>query len=375
MNPAIVIVGYNRVNTIERLMRSVVNAEYLVDDVTLIVSLDPSDKSNEIIETINKIGWTHGDFIINLNEERMGLKKHILKCGDLTQKYGAVIILEDDLYVSPNYYLYAKQMIEFYCDEERICGVSLYSHAWNGYANYFFMPQRNEYDVYLGQIGISWGQCWTNKHWKSFKKWYEKNKNIKEFKSNKLPASIDLWGDQSWAKYFYNYMVQEDKYYVIPYTALSTNFSEPGEHNNEISNSYQVMLLNSREKKYNIPTFDQAIKYDMFFERILTGKIINGILGEDICVNLNGLHVDCEGKKYLLTCNKYDGINYVASFGLRIRPIEENVLHNISGDDIFLYESKDLNNLEIMTYKRSSRARIKYEIYDNPKKRFEEFYG
>ena len=47
MNPAIIIIGYNRVDRVKRLMQSVVNTEYLDDNVTLIISLDPSDKSKE----------------------------------------------------------------------------------------------------------------------------------------------------------------------------------------------------------------------------------------------------------------------------------------------------------------------------------------
>lgn len=373
MNPVVVIVGYNRIESIKRLMTSVQNAYYPVDDVTLVISLDYSDNTDQIVDALNEIGWSHGHLIYRQFNERQGLKKHILLCGDLTDEYDSVIVLEDDLFVSPNYYSYVLQMLDFYKNDSRICGISLYCHSWNGYGNYQFIPQRNEYDVFIGQIGVSWGQCWTKKQWNEFKKWYAKNKNITVF-DNDLPWIINEWGDQSWAKYFYNYMCENNKYYVIPYISLSTNFSDTGEHNQVISNTYQVMILDAAEKQYSIPDFEDAIKYDMYFERIFDeNTIINGVLGTEICVNLNGFRKDLNGKKYLLTSKRYEHIKKEASYGLRLRPVEQNVLMNIPGDDIFLYNFDQMKNVDISNYRVTPYSRIAYEIYGNPPKRMEEF--
>ena len=372
MKPAIVIAGYNRVDSITRLMKSVQNAYYPVEDVTLIVSLDHSDKIDKIVAAIEEIGWSHGKLLFRVFDERQGLKRHILSCGDLAYEYGSVIVLEDDLYVSPCFYSYILQMIDFYKDDSKICGVSLYCHAWNGYGNYQFVPQRNEFDVFIAQIGVSWGQCWTKEQWSEFKIWYEKNKEIDRFNNN-LPSSINDWGNQSWAKYFYNYMVENEKYYIIPYTSLSTNFSEIGEHNNESSSTYQVMLLDAKEKVYNIPQFEQAIKYDMFFERIIDDVELEGISGKEICMNLHGFKQNTFGKKYLVTCKEYPDIEKLKSYGLRLRPIEENVLNRIEGDDIFLYCTDKLSGVDISYSRRTSNKRIAYEIYGNPPRRLEDY--
>lgn len=373
MIPAIIIAGYNRIECIKRIMTSVEAAYYPVDNVPLVISIDNSGIENEIIDAIKKIGWSHGTITFRTFDERLGLKKHILSCGDLSEKYDAVIVLEDDLYVSPNYYSYVMQMLDFYENEDRVCGVSLYCHSWNGYGNYQFLPQKNEYDVFLGQIGVSWGQCWTKGQWKQFKKWYENNKEIEKF-DNDIPWTINEWGSQSWAKYFYNYMVEENKFYVLPYTSLSTNFSDVGEHNMNTSNAYQVMLLDAKEMNYRVPIFDEAIKYDMFFERVLDDNFkIGGVSGENICINLNGYRQYIKNKKYLLTCKKYDDLIPIKSYGLKLRPIEQNVLKDIPGDDIFLYDASLIKEKNILNYRKTSYQRIEYELYGNPQKRLDDY--
>lgn len=374
MLPAIVVVGYNRPESIKRLLQSICNAYYPEKQITLIVSLDYSEKTDEIEKIINGFSWNNGKLIIRKFSQKQGLKEHVLSCGDFVNEYEAVIVLEDDLVVSPDYYNYATQMLNFYADYDEICGVSLYRHSWNGYGNYEFLPQKNNFDVFMGQIGVSWGQCWTKKQWNSFRKWYEFHKED-EYLGDNIPWTINTWGNQSWAKFFYKYMVDNNLYYILPYTSLSTNFSEIGEHNSgEPSNTYQVMILEDVGQKYRIPKYDDAIKYDMFFERIFEKEIqIHGINGKDICVNLNGFKRNTESKRYLLTCKKYNEKHYLCSFGLRMRPIEANVLRNIPGDDIFLYDTNEWEKEEISNYKRTANKRIKYEIYGNPVQRLKAY--
>ena len=47
--------------------------------------------------------------------------------GKLLNDYDALIVLEDDITVSPYYYQYACQTIAQYQDDERIAGISLYN--------------------------------------------------------------------------------------------------------------------------------------------------------------------------------------------------------------------------------------------------------
>lgn len=337
IKPVIVAVGYNRPHCMKRLLESIGRAEYKTKDITLVVSIDESAKSDDVEKVAQEFVWQYGEKIIRRFPQRQGLKSHIIQCGDLSEKYGAVIILEDDLYVSPGFYSYVCQAQEHYADNEKIAGVSLYSNALNVFSQDRFVPVKNQYDTYLGQYIITWGQCWTEKQWNRYKTWFLENDEKLPDRNDKMPLEILSW-TRSWGKYFISYMVENDLYYVMPYTALSTNFSEQGEHNPNkgYETAYQVSLL-QHAMEYRFPAFEDAVKYDSFFERIYNEEIMPGISGKDVCFDLYGMRVTPLGKKYLLSCKKYN-FPIVKTYGLRMRPQEENVIAGIEGNGIYLYK-------------------------------------
>lgn len=334
--PAIVVVGYNRRGSLERVLQSVVNAEYEYDDIKLIVSLDHSEAEGELVQAAERYRekWTHGTLEIRTTKKRMGLRNHILKCGDITNEYGAVIILEDDIIVSPYFYDYVVQAVNRYKDEEMLAGVALYSHKWNGYVRQFFEPLQDGSDCYLGQFSVTWGQCWTQKQWKSFKNWYSQNQKLKHRKD--VPEHIHNWPETSWGKYFVHYIVEKNKYYLMPYVSLATNFSDAGQHIKVSSTEHQVPLLYGK-KIYHFPESENAIKYDIFFENQNLGKyLLNKTGGKEICVNLYGDKY-MGGYEFALTKRQLP-YHIVQSFALQMQSQELNVYYNISGEDIFLYD-------------------------------------
>lgn len=357
--PAIVTVGYNRTDSIKRLWESLENASYDSEDVVLIASIDKSDKSDEISNEFEKFKWSHGTKRLISHSANLGLRKHIISCGDLTEEYGSVIILEDDLIVSPEFYRYATSALDYYGNCEKICGVSLYSHSWNGYVDCEFIPEFNGYDVYWGQFSITWGQCWTKKTWNGFREWYFKNQTFT--RTARLPEQVYSWGDKSWGKYYFKYIVENDLYYIIPYVSLSTNCSAVGEHCNISNSAHQVPLVKGKCRDLVFPDQRNAIKYDAYFERILDNNItISGISGNEICIDLNASKQDNAGKPYLLTTR---ALNYPikSTYGIDLRPIEENVLLQMPGDDIFLY----ITDEKEMQLKKNSQSmnRFGYEAY------------
>ncbi len=342
IKPAIVVVGYNRPGALKRLLQSIQAASYPQDNIPLIISIDKSDKSDEVYQVAEEINWKYGEKTVIKYEERQGLRKHILQCGDLSNKYGAVIILEDDLLVSPSFYQYAYQALNFYEQDEKVAGIALYSHRWNGYASVEFLPEQNGYDVYFGQFSITWGQCWTASQWNQFKAWYLAHQQLPD-RNDKLPAAILSWGKQSWGKYFVSFIVETDKYYVIPYVAMSTNFSEIGQHNEMIDSSHQVPLLSASKENYCFCKYVDAIKYDVFFERIFNPEMkIAGIAAKDVCVNLNGIKTTTGPCKYVLA-ERTLPFAVLATFGLRMRPIDANISNAVKGTELKLYQCPSAN--------------------------------
>ena len=341
-NIGIVVVGYNRTESLNRILGSLARGVYK-NSVDLIISIDKSD-NQQVIKIAQNYEWKYGKKIIRQQKERLGLRKHILSCGDFFCDYDALIILEDDLMVSPYFYEYARHAVSFYKDDENIAGISLYTHLWNSHAHFAFEPIKSEYDTYFLQYAQSWGQVWLKKQWLAFKEWYDSNIKILEKGEEKLPLDIRKWPQTSWLKYHIKYCVDTNKYFVYPYISYTTDFTDVGVHNPETNTRFQVPLQYLPVSNYHFAPFnDEAIKYDVYFE--------NQNFFKD---NIKDCEIDLYGakyranvckKKYLLTTLELP-YEIVKSYGLYLRPIELNILMEVSGRDIFLYDLTSRKNIK-----------------------------
>ena len=362
IRPAIVVVNYNRPQCTMRILNSISNARYAYNDITLVISIDCSDASETINEIAQSFNWRFGKKVIIKHKQRLGLKEHILSCGKLSEKYGAVIILEDDLFVSKNYYQYTVQAIAKYKKEKNVAGIALYSHAWNGYSGCFFSPQHSEFDTYFGQFSITWGQCWTKEQFAGFYNWLKNNPVFLD--DPRLPMDVNTWGEKSWGRFFFKYLVEKGLYYVIPYKSFTTNFSDFGEHNYAASCSHQVLLESSNtDRIYSFPDFENGIFYDSFFDRVFTkNDVIGGISGNLICCDFNHCKRFADDKRYLLTDKKYKALEVVKTFGISIRPIELNPLYNVPGNDISLYKLTNQRHF-VLKKEKLRHSRLAFELY------------
>ncbi len=116
MNPAIVVVTYNRPASLSRLLTFLHHSNFEPEDIHLIISIDyqDSDLHREVVKIAQNFQWKYGEKRIISYKKNLGLKEHVLSCGDLSEQYGAVIVLEDDIVVSPDGYNYAYQSLKVY---------------------------------------------------------------------------------------------------------------------------------------------------------------------------------------------------------------------------------------------------------------------
>lgn len=336
---AIVVVGYNRHNEMLRLLESLNKANYGNDKVTLIISLDYSENKN--VEKIARdFDWMYGEKIVRTFPKRQGLRQHILACGDFLEEYDAIAVLEDDLIVAPAFYQYMKQAVEFYWDDDKIAGISLYNHLWNVNVAYPFMPAKMKGDVYFLQFAQSWGQVWMKKQWNAFKTWYTCN-NDTFVAAEGVPDFVCRWPNNSWLKYHIRYCVEQNKYFVYPYEGLTTCFSEKGEHAKAKTTTYQIPMYYGNDKQYLFMPFQENSNeiaiYDAFFERKYVGKYLH-VSEDDLCVDIYGSKRNTLYKKYLISCKQLP-YKMIASYALELRPQEMNVLLQVKGEDIFLYDT------------------------------------
>ena len=334
---ALVAVGYNRPDSIEQLLQSLLRADYGNDRVDLVISLDKGQRQQEIVAVAQNIDWPHGEKTIRKFSERQGLRSHIIQCGDLTEKYDAVVVLEDDLLVAPHFYSYIKQAVDHYAADDHIAGISLYKHQMHPGVNRPFEPANNGFDIYMQQFAMSWGQCWTKEMWCKFRDWYNKNEKKDLSEGNLLPAYISHWNKQSWLKYYMRYIVENNKFFIYPYFSLSTNASDVGEHCRIPNNDFQVALQEG-DMRYRFPDFDQAVKYDIFFERI--GLEIFPELKGKILLDLYGNRLNYKDANYLISTKSLP-YKVVKTIQLRYRPMEINCIMPTEGEGLFVYDLKE----------------------------------
>lgn len=368
--PAIVVVGYNRPQGIRRLLESLGRASYTLTDITLIISIDESNLSDEVQKVADSFQWNHGIKIVRRFPQRQGLRKHIVQCGDYSKEFGAVIILEDDLIVSEDFYTYVCNAHEKYSEEINICGVSLYSFNTNPFTHFHFAPAPSIFDVYLGDMVVTWGQSWTWNQWSKFKKWYIEHDEKLPKQNQDIPRDISGW-TRSWGRYFASYMAEFKLSYIYPYIARSTCFSDFGEHNKtRIPLTFvQVPLMVGSPQKYSFGHIRELIRYDCFYERVLDNNItISGITGDQICMDLNNMKTHSDGKSYVIS-NSSLPFQKIMSFGMTLKPICQNIIFSIPGNELHLYKIDNPGNLFRKWKGRrpkyySSYKRLKYEYLD-----------
>lgn len=340
MNIAIVAVAYNRVNSLQRLLHSLENA-YYAEKVTLIISIDKSN--TDIVEHFaDNYLWPHGEKIVDKHDKNLGLRPHMLSLGKWFETFDAIVVLEDDIVVSPNYFTYTYKAVNTYSLCPEIAGISLYSFCVNYQNGLPFIPLKDENDVYFMNCAMSWGEVWMRDSWNRFYNWYLEHK---EFTAEYyLPTRICRWNQKSWLKYHTRYCIEENKYFVHPYISLSSNFGDAGEHNNEGGyTAYQVELQQGIKENFVFPEFGvNGVYYDGFFENKALYKHL-GLGDDDLCLDLQGEWRNRLNKRYWLT-TEVRNYKIVKSFGLNYRPIELNVLLNNEGGQIFLYDTQSSEN-------------------------------
>ena len=341
VNPAIVVVAFNRANSLMRLLDSLSRADYTnFESVKLIISVDYQNSKNRqaVLNLAQDFNWEYGEKEVIDYKENQGLKKHILSCGDFTKLYGSVILLEDDLLVSKGFYKYASAASKFYSSESKVAGISLYSYEYEELGWFKFYPAKLGGDTFFMQWASSWGQLWTEEHWKGFKNWLSKEKDLEDIN---IPDRVKGW-KKSWKKYYIGYLVDTDKYFVFPYNSYTTVKDGDGVHTQNDSRQNFVQLTSDTLKENYIfsSLSNQDLKYDVFFQPIKK-TVYNKVLDKDITVEFDFFNTK---KKKNFTADYVFSIKeanrFISGHSSFLIPYEHNLMSHEKGD-IFTLAQKE----------------------------------
>lgn len=342
MNPAIVVNAFNRPKSLIRLLNSIKAAHYPENAaIPLVISLDDSVNQSEVADVACKFIWEHGSKDV-LRRDALGLKAHFYACGDLVEKFGAIIYLEDDLLLSPDYYHFATQALNFYSDDERVGGISLYSLWFNGYNRLPFMPYVDGTDVFFLQLPYTQGQAFSAAQWRSFRDWLEIAPNERKV-LKPLHESWANFNPDEWFPEWTAYLVSSGLYFVFPRESLSTGMGDAGAHFDRASDFFQVPMVNGRQSLRLIPLKDSAAVYDSFFEMqpACLNRLTDQLCSYNYCVDLYASRTKANiSTDYVLTTRR--SIQPIYSFAKSLRPMEANLIEGISGDGIWFCKTDSL---------------------------------
>ena len=352
----IIIIAYNRPKSLSRLLDSLSKANYPFIDIPLIISIDKGDNNQSVLRIGEDFQWRHGKKTVIYLENNLGLRKHVLQCGNMVLQYGSIIILEDDLYVSPCFYEYSVKALNFSKNKHYIGGVSLYNHQLNVHVKQNFQALDDGYDNWYFQFASSWGQAYTKTQWSDFIAWYKLQGRLEA--ETTVPKNVTNWSDKSWLKYNIAYLIKENKYFIYPKISLTTNFSDKGTHAGKDSTAYQVSILNRQKQvDFRFSELNESLAvYDAFFENTKLSSVL-GLRPSDIIIDLYGYKAQFD-RNFVLT-SKIFNFKVLKTYGRCLKPLDNNIFRQIEGKDFFLY---DTTKVEGNHHKNNRLRKITYNI-------------
>jgi glycosyltransferase involved in cell wall biosynthesis len=360
IRPAIVIAAYDRPNSLSRLLSMILAADYSDEgDASLVISIDGGG-DDEVVRIANEFEWPFGAKKIIEHSKNLGLREHILNCGDLTERYGAIIMLEDDLLISPSFYQFAVSGVNSTAFQNPdVVGLSLYNYRVNETSLVRFYPIEDGYDNYYLQVPSSWGQVWTANQWSRFREWYRENEAI-DFTPIFRNRVMAAWGHRnngSWKRYYAAYMILGAKYMLYPRKSYSDNSGDVGE--NHVGEAfYRTPLVFSDTGVFRFSELQESVAvYDQNFE--LDSRVISSLYPDlnisDFCVFLNDSELILENAPpQVLTRSKSLSAR---SWGNVYYPIELNLILNVPGVDISFVELKEVER-KICTHALLSNEKL-----------------
>lgn len=279
MRISVNIITQNRVNSLTRLLKSLKDAYYLGDDVPISFNMD-SRVDNSTLKLVKSFDWPHGQKTLRRRIIQGGLIRAVSESWYPSSDDDFGLLLEDDIEVSPYYYLWIKYALLAYHYDPQVSlpelqSISLYTPRlvevvkerpkWNA-TDYFKRIHPNT--PYLHQLPCSWGAVFFPKQWREFYV-YMNMRFTEDAKQNpvQIPKSRTNGWQASWKKFLIDMMYLRGYVSLYPnfpnQMSFSTNHMEPGAH---ISAKDNVV-------KHNKTDFEVPLLRDDFRNYLPNGKM------------------------------------------------------------------------------------------------------
>ena len=276
----IVIFAFNRPLALTKMIESLKKND-LFDDSEIFVFVDGARNSQEQ-EKVNRVIDIAKSLTKNVvaSKENKGLGPSVIQgISEIINRYGKIIVLEDDLKLMPGFLTYINQALNKYETSRNIfsvCGYGLKIHKPNGYKG----------DVYLNNRSSSWGwgtwkDRWNSVDWE-IKDWDQLIHNqMMQRAFNK--GGSDMYGmlkdymegrNKSWAIRFCYSQFKQKKYSVHPFLSLVDNegFGVEATNCKQHYSRFKI-LLNQNNTPLDLPDHliinSKLLKENAFYHSLL----------------------------------------------------------------------------------------------------------
>ncbi len=264
---------YARPRETKELIESLKNNRLAEESSLFIFSDAPKSKehSEKVLETRELIKKASGFKRIEIFEasENKGLARSVIDgVTQVINKYGKIIVLEDDDLLTTDFLEYMNKALEVYEDNDSIWSVTAYAPPINIGSEY-------KHDVYLSYRGCSWGWCtwksrWDKHDWNlsdydvfikdsyAKKKFQKGGNDLLKMLELQVMGKMDSWAIRSCYSQFKHGM-----YTIYPVRSKITNigFGEASTHCTSSGEKYQVVL----DEKKIIFTHDLKLNEEILY--------------------------------------------------------------------------------------------------------------
>ncbi|WP_209402381.1 glycosyltransferase [Pseudozobellia sp. WGM2] len=267
---------YNRLKVTQETVKAL-QKNYLASESDLIIFSDgpkneaAKKKVTAVRQYIQSVQGFKSVTIVEAPQNK-GLGTSIIEGVSQTVKtYGRVIVLEDDLYTTPNFLDYMNQALDFYQDHNRIISIC-------GYGLEIKRPKDYSSDFYLYGRSSSWGWAtwqhqwktvdWEVKDWEAFK---ADKKAVKAFNYNgsdmfRMLKSVVEGGGNTWAIRFCYSQFKQKKYSLMPFESFVENegFNVEGTNTKYTFSRFKTQMSEGEQRQFK---FEKNIKVNTQIEQ------------------------------------------------------------------------------------------------------------
>lgn len=336
----IVVSGYNRPESLARILKSLRQARYLTAQIPLFISLDQGGP-NGAREVAEAFEWPFGHKTVLARGSHFGMRDHAFACMDLFGDSDYLVFLEDDSFVGRDFYTYVTAAASCMDRLDRVFATSLYAFDFCEFDGLRFAPVPTEQDFFLIKSATTWGVLFSKQRWFEFRAWHEQHAGESAW-ATYVPEQVNAWPETSWKKHINHYLSATDLYFLYPYTSRLTHFADIGTHFGCASRNFYVPMaydLNCPRRQLSCE-WENLVRYDEFWEFIPPAQFCTDIGFEFEC-DLRRLKSTKQFRsQFVLTSRPVLTTRH--SFAATMFPLEANLLENLSGGVLNLAPAIDI---------------------------------